>query len=172
MLWWFLTLALSISTGSHEALEVRTSACLPPVVITSNHSPIIKVHELLHPFPHPLLGCIWKIIVSPQGDTVKPHACVFPQTFSCWAGDLVICTEKKKIETFSMRMKNGSLQLQWTHLSVLPWYLHYHDSGYLATVPFDSSQLYLDIFVFLLAWGKVGHKNINLLGHGKLKYLL
>lgn len=69
-------------------------------------------------------------------------------------------------------MKNGSLQLQGTHLTVLHWYLHYHDSGYLATMPFDSSHLYLDIFVFILARGNVCRKSINLLGHGKLKYLL
>jgi len=39
-------------------------------------------------------------------------------------------------------------------------------------MPFESHQLYLYIFVFLLALGKGGHKKINLLGHLKLKHFI
>lgn len=143
---------------------------MPPIVITSRHLLIIKVQGLLPSFPHPHLGASENLCVS-MGRQNKASCLCFSTEFSCWTSDLVICIEKKN-NSFSRRMRNGSLQLWGTHLSVLHWYLHYHDSGYLATRPFDFSQLYSYIFVFLLLWGKGGHKNINFLGQAKLKDFL
>lgn len=168
LLWWLPILALSVCTGNHEALEVRTSASLLPVT-TSNHSPITKVHGLLHPCPPTSRIHLKNPCVSTGRHSTASCFCFSADLFllSWWSCHLY----RKNKDSFSRRMKNESQQLQGTHLSVLHWYPHYHDSGYLATMPFYSRHLYSDIFVFLLAWGNVGHNNISLFGHGKVKYL-
>lgn len=90
------------------------------------------------------------------------------QTFSCRAGDSVICRGKRRLSSnetekwIAAIMRDSPLCAPLVPSLSWQWLPSNH--------AFQLKPA-LYIFVFLLAWRKGGHKNINMLGHSKLKHL-